>query len=223
MSEVLEENNDWENEDGSKFIIKILETGEGFHGDEIEAKSGETWLGLFKENDDYCLRSTKIKIRRVRDGVIDEIGEKTGKSVRVNGKHIPIFLVKNAELLKAGKIKTVFYNSSDEDSTSLQNGFVRNYEINNYKYILRVEGEVNSSKLTLESGSKKQILFSLDRMRDATWNLIWVGDLDGDGKLDIYADLPTFYNFSERRLFLSSQPENDKLIKQVAVFHTSGC
>src|SRR5688572_5798635 len=49
------ENDFWQEEDESNFKIKLLETGEGFHGDEIQAKSGETWLGLFKEKNKYNL------------------------------------------------------------------------------------------------------------------------------------------------------------------------
>ncbi len=222
-SEIIEENNDWQNVDDSKFKIKLLETGQGFHGDEIEAKSGETWLGLFKEKNKYFLRSIKIKVRRSHDVVVDEPRAKTGKDVTVNGKNQPIFLLKNAVTLKEGEIKTIFYNPSNENLTNLGNGFVANYEINNKKYKLSVEGGANSSNLILGTDKTKQILFSVDKMGDATWNLIWVGDLDGDRKLDIYADLPVFYNFAQRRLFLSSQAENGKLIKQVALFHTSGC
>ena len=214
---------DWQEEDETKFRIKLLEAGEGFHGDEIKAKSGEVWLGLFKENDKYFLRSTKIKVRPGYDAVIDEAGEKTGKDVVVKGKNQPLFLVKNAGMLKEGEIKTIFSPQSSDDGESLQNGFVADYIFNGNNYTLRVDGEENSSKLILESENTKQVLFFVDAVGDSIWRLNWVGDLDGDGKLDVYADLPVFYNFSQRRLFLSSQAENGKLVKQVAMFHTSGC
>ena len=204
---------DWKEEDDSKFKIKLLETGEGFHGDQIKAKSGETWLGLFKENDNYFLRPAKIKISRAQDE----------KNVSVAGKNKPIFLLKNANMLHEGKIKTLFHNSSDENLTSLENGFVAEYQLNDKKYTLRVEGGANSSKLILETENAGQLLYSVDKMGDATWNLVWVGDLDGDGKLDLYADLTDFYNFSERRLFLSSQAEKGKLVRQIANFWTNGC
>lgn len=221
--EILAENTDWKEEDKSKFKIKLLETGEGFHGNEINAKSGETWLGLFKEKDKYNLRSVKIKVRPGFDGVSDEPGEMTGKDVIVKGKRQPLFLVKNADMLREGEIKTVFFAESFDDAINLYNGFVAEYKLNNKKYTLRVEGGTNSSTLILESENNKQILYFVDGMGDATWNLLWVGDLDKDGKLDLYADMPVFYNFSQKRLFLSSQAEDGKLVKQVALFHTTGC
>lgn len=102
--EIFEENNDWRDEDESKFRVRLLETGEGFHGDQISAKSGESWLGLFKENNKYFLHSAKIEIRRVHDPVVDgyyesEAKQKTGKSVSVEGKIQPIFF--------AGKCETI--------------------------------------------------------------------------------------------------------------------
>lgn len=219
----IEEIVDWKEEDDSKFKIKLLETGEGFHGDQINAKSGEIWLGLFKENGAYLLRSTKIKVRLVRDEMVDEIGRKTGKNVSVNGKNQPIFLLKKADMLREGEVKMLFYNPEGEELASFEKPFVAEYEINNKKYTLRAERIDNSAKFTLETENVKQILYSVDRMGDATWSLSWVGDLDGDGKLDVFADLNDFYNFSERRLFLSSQAEKGKLVKQVANFWTSGC
>jgi hypothetical protein len=56
--QATDQNVDWQEEDESKLKIKLLETGEGFHGDQVNAKSGETWLGLFKDNDKYILRNT---------------------------------------------------------------------------------------------------------------------------------------------------------------------
>ena len=51
--EILEENNDWEDREESKFKIKLLETGEDYDDDEVVAKNGEAWLGLFKEKGNY--------------------------------------------------------------------------------------------------------------------------------------------------------------------------
>jgi hypothetical protein len=221
--EILEENNELENEDESKFKVKLLETGEGFHGKEIKAKSDEVWFGLFKKRGKYFLRSTKIKVRPGFDAVLDYVGKKSGKDIKVEGKNEPLFLVKNADFLKQGEIETVFDVSDDEDSGSLQNGFIKDFVFNGEKYTLRVDGGKNSSALILETDNIRQVLFYVGAMGDSTWNLYWVGDLDKDGKLDLYADLPVFYNFSQKRLFLSSQAGNGKLVKQVAMFHTSGC
>ena len=58
---------------------------------------------------------------------------------------------------------------------------------------------------------------------EAQWVLLWAGDLDGDGRLDLYMNLSTHYNVSARRLFLSSAAASGALVREVAVFQTTGC
>ncbi len=234
---ILEENNDWENEEESKFKIKLLETGEGFHGDEIKAKSGETWLGLFKEKNNYYLRFTKIKIRLVEDVVVDEPGQKTGKSVSAGRGNQTFFLLNNAKKLSEGEILTFFggnpnRNEIEEnvDYISLRKGLVKEYEISGQKFLLKVEtGENRVGKkilaLVLESADKKQVLHSLENLGEDDYlgTLYWVGDLDRDGQPDFYFDLYIHDNVLYKNLFLSSEAERGKLVKKVAVFSTTGC
>lgn len=58
---------------------------------------------------------------------------------------------------------------------------------------------------------------------DCGWGIYWAGDLDGDGKLDLYLDLANHYNVGQYRLFLSSPAEKGKLVKEVANFRFVGC
>jgi len=229
--ELVEEIVDWQEEDGTKFKTKLLETGEEFHGDQVNAKSGETWFGLFKKNDKYVLQTTKLKIVNVHDTIIDEKNEKTGKSVFTNNKAQAVFLLKNAKILSEGEVKTVFFAEDINESTELKNNSQKNFEFNGENYNLRVENEISSdeflgkgSKLILSRNGKEQILNYLrDGCNDCYWNLYWVGDIDQDGKLDFYFDLSWHYNVTDRKLFLSSQAERGKLVKYVANFWTNGC
>lgn len=225
--------------------IKLLEVGEGYHGKEVEAKNGEVWLGLFKENDGYYFRPTKLKIRRVHDTYADDGNEskKTGKSVAVNGREQPVFLLKDAGTIRAGKITTLFQELSlkevysDEESdimpedrlTKLKKDFTRNFEFEGKHYELKVIEAQNKNAekiwaLTLESEGIRQVLHIIreDEENDLGY-LFWVGDLDRDGKPDFYFDLFENYNAMNRVLFLSSQAEKGKLIKKVAYFWTIGC
>lgn len=225
---------EWEENYDAKFKIKLLETGE-FHGDEVKAKSGETWLGLFKQGDSFSLLSTNIKVKRVFDVIIDdeEKGEKTGKGVSVTRKNQPIFLLKNADFLKQGKIKTVFYEfekSEDSEGIWVDNNFNQMFSLNAARYNLLVTTKKEkgswideTSKLVLSDGKTEQIIYSQKRCDDCMWRLIWAGDLDKDGKLDLYLDLHDHYNVMQRRLFLSSQAEEGKLVKEIANFRTVGC
>lgn len=239
--EILEENNDWETEEESKFKTKLLETGEGFRGDQIDAKSGEIWLGLFKEQESYSLRSTEIKIRRVYDEIVDEDEtKKTGKSVGVEGKLKPIFLLKNANKLREAKITTLFQGLtmdeiseaeeselvSNEILTTLVKDFVQKYKIGGKEYELKVIKAKNKNNekifaLILESEGIRQVLHTSAESNLGT--LYWVGDLDRDSQPDFYFSLYIQENTEYKNLFLSSEAERGKLVKKVAVFSTSGC
>jgi len=229
--QLIEEKVDWQEEGSAKLKIKLLETGEGFHGDQVNAKSGEMWLGLFKDKERYFLRNTKLKISPAHDDIVDEENIKTGKSVFTDNKAQAVFLLKNAKILRQGDVKTVFFAEDIDESTELKNGSRKEFEFDGEKYILSVENKIQSdeflgkgSKLTLSSNGKEQILTYLkDGCNDCYWNLYWVGDLDQDGKLDFYFDLSWHYNVMDKKLFLSSQAERGNLVKYVANFWTNGC
>jgi hypothetical protein len=80
--------------------------------------------------------------------------------------------------------------------------------------------------LVLESGKSSQIIHFIYYHEFGDWvgSLLWVGDLDRDGKLDLYMD---FYGYEKggygSGLFLSSEAEKGELVKQVADFSASGC
>lgn len=239
-SEIIEENNDWQNVDDSKFSVKLLETGQGFHGDEIEAKSGETWLGLFEKNGKSYLEFTKLTIRRVHDPVIDgyyekDAAQKTGKSVLVSKKSEPVFLVKNAKMLSQGSITTLYRYDDDSENldgedTSIRNGFVKEFKIGEVNYTLRAKKGKNKNQedilaLVLDSDGISQTIHSLKYFSEDDYlgSLYWAGDLDRDGKPDFYFSLYFHDNVEYKNLFLSSQANKRKLVKKVATFSITGC
>lgn len=243
--ETIEEVGQWTDEEKSPYKIKLIETGEGFHGDEIKAKSGEIWLGLFKERENYSLRSTKIKIRRVQDDIVDgqNSTQKTGKSVGVEGKTKPLFLLKNAGKLREGNITTLFQGltmddvlnaeeselTPDQMLTTLGKDFIQNYKIGGKEYELKIIEAKNKNNekilaLILENDGIRQVLHTMNAEYEGSLGtLYWVGDLDGDEKPDFYFDLFQHYNVGNRVLFLSSEAEKGKLVKIVAQFWTTGC
>jgi hypothetical protein len=79
------------------------------------------------------------------------------------------------------------------------------------------------STLTLHVGVITQKLSSTTEQDAATWQLLWAGDLDGDGKLDLLFDLSTHSGAGARRLFLSSAARKGEAVREVAVLETTGC
>lgn len=75
--------------------------------------------------------------------------------------------------------------------------------------------------LILEFERAKQILHV--SIEDYLGTLFRVGDLDRDSKPDFYLSPWIKENISESSLFLSSEAENNNLVKKVALMVTVGC
>jgi len=214
--------------------VLLVETGEGFHGDEVKARNGEKWLGLYVTKDSSLLAESTLTVRRVFDPVIDEDERKpTGKSVSVGRREKPVFLVKNAVMLKRGEASTV-YRGGLEGAHSFGRKTLVTLKLGGQTYQLKVispkrllpeaDGLLPAdAQLIFNSGSSTQTLYSLNNNGDdAGWYLLWAGDVDGDGKLDLYLSLDG-YNYEQRVLFLSSQAKAGNLVGRVAEFVMTGC
>lgn len=212
--------------------VRLLETGEGFHGAEVKARSGEKWLGLYVTESGSELMESIIKIRLVNDPIVDEDElSATGKRVDVEYPTEPLLLVKNAPGVKPGPVTTIFYAKADEFFSLYKHSPV-SLKLGTCSYQLKLVGSgpgadsilPRDPQLLLTDGEITQVLCTLEgEVSDIDWSLCWAGDLDGDGKVDLYADLRPHYNVSERVLFLSSQAKTGQLVAKVAEFVTTGC
>lgn len=206
--------------------LSLIETG-AFHGDEITANSGERWLGLFPTAKGFSLLRATLTVLAVHDPVVDaNPSVKTGKEVRVRRAGKSVFLLKGAGGPRLGLVKTAFAGEKN-----LGNAEAVKLRLGKRNYLLKVVSDdpnpsellMQNSRLILVSGRKSQVLFSAREHDDAGWALLWAGDLDGDGQLDLYVDLSAHYNVSERRLFLSTKASRRRLVREVAEFRTVGC
>lgn len=214
--------------------MSVIEPGQ-FHGDEISAKSDQRWLGLFLTKDSSALRYSRLRVRHVTDDVMDHgTQKKTGKQVSVDSPREPLFLVRGAEMLHPGPVITIF---------SEKHNFERSLEkvpltmkLGSASYVLKVmspdkHAELcrenvfpRNAQLVLGSGTSSQVLYTLDACgNEPYWYLLWAGDLDRDGKLDLYVSVTQHYDVAQRKLFLSSQARRGKLVREVASFETGGC
>jgi len=213
--------------------VSLVEIGE-FHGDEVIARTGEKWLGLHISDHDSTLLNYRLTVQSVHDTVVDDgTDQETGKRVSIDLPLQPIFLLKGAMMLSDGPVTTVFKGGNSEITLKTESPI--NLELAESSYELKVAGSEDTAKcpdgalprnarLVLVSGESKQVLYSLEECgSDPSWYLIWAGDLDRDGKLDLYLNVSQHYNISEKKLFLSSQAGKGQLVKQVAEFLTSGC
>lgn len=207
----------------------FIEPGEVSNGEDFKIKSGEKWIGLFGNNKKFNVRQREVQRRKV----VYERGE-IWTDISVKEKEKPLFLVKNLKNFKAGKVTTLFsnplLNNADENhkSTSIEKGFYEEFKLSERKYTLRVEEGVDEENkpilaLQLESGNESQTIhYSYDEKFVGT--LFWVGDLDSDGKLDIFMDFWGYEKgYYSSGLFLSSKAEKGQIVKRFEYYALGAC
>lgn len=209
--------------------ISILRTGT-FHGDEIKAVSGETWFGLFPSTEGFELIRTQISVEEVYDPILDDRkGAYTGKKVSSSSHGEPLVMIKGIAGLSEGPVKTVFGGTKfiyPAEHLSLKFGENDYYSLRAFGEAVDRPGDVLLKNYTIEFShmGRRQIIAMFERLAmDGSPELIWAGDLDRDGRLDLLLDLTDHYNVQLYSLFLSSQAGPHEIVKLVAQFRHVGC
>ena len=90
----------------------------------------------------------------------------------------------------------------------------------------------NPHQRALRAEGVRQALFTYSAYFEGTQRLwesdngpfvLWAGDLDLDGRLDLLLDTSDHENVNEMRLFLSSAAKPGQFVSEVALFRQLGC
>lgn len=204
-----------------------------FHGESVNAKSGETWLTLVQKEGRFYLEESRLKIEAIHDAMVDGPEEKTGKAVSVNPDNSPILLLAKSLGLKAGEVKGQSFPGH-----YFKNGKPQHIQFNGQPYHLQMRIPTllkrdSKSDLELSSNKQKQGLGSYYTRAqndslfmfgdESAVGIIWAGDLDRDGKLDLIMSLSDHYTVMETVLLLSSRAGEGEMVKRVATFRATGC
>jgi hypothetical protein len=213
--------------------ITLIETGELFDT-ELKIKDGERWLGLYVTDGGSSLIESKITTKPIFDP--EDKKQMIGKNIGVDNPVKPVFLVKGATMLKPGPAPTIYQGGEAKEhelvnTENLASRKSRQLKLGDQDYQLKVlmrkartietlSPDCVELKLALVFGKQTQILSIAEDVDPVnsprTWKLLWAGDVDGDGKLDLYVDLSTDGIGEEKKLFLSSQAKPGQLVKEVA-------
>jgi hypothetical protein len=223
---------EWEPPQSPPPVARILETGD-FHHEEVRARTGERWLGLYVTDKGSFLADSVLTVAAVKDDVVDDVksSRKTGKRVSVNRREQPVVLAKGASTLRPGPVSTVFNgrmsltNAASLDLRLGPTSYGLSVATKNTEYSFAIDR--NDAKLILSRDSEnEQVLYDLGgtgQPIEGYWELLWAGDMDGDNKLDLYVQVGWHYNSTQRKLFLSSYARKGKLVSEVGELYTVGC
>lgn len=212
--------------------------GEGFHGDEVPARNGETWWALVVDGGSARLQSSVVAVKAVEDPILDEAGQTSGRSVAVPGLQ-PLVLLRGLPALKAGPVPQALALSearplAPDEKIALVLG-ERRWTLSNR--CRRVDGDSNSADprphldctIVLDDGNRAQELapggqsyIEEGEPPSTEASLLFAGDLDGDGQVDLLIDTSDHYNLDRPTLFLSGGRKDGQL-KQVAQQELTGC
>lgn len=211
-----------------------------FHGDEVAVETGREVTGLFRAPDGSALLApTTLRVEAVRDVLVDAEGEATGKAVSAAGPGEALFFVAGLEL-DHGPVTQV---SSERRPMPVREPL--ELSLDGRLWTLGVECAGARGRdlvdcavvLTGPAGSRQTLARYPEGTADSSpaaeeptfvvgdnWpTLLWAGDLDRDGRLDLLFDRSDHYNVTDRVLYLSSRAAEGELVHPAATCRTVGC
>lgn len=211
-------------------VPQLMLTGETFHGDEVPGRTGETWFALVVDGGKATLQPTTLKIEAVNDPVGDGPDEKTGRSVVAPGIE-PRVLLRGIASLSAGDIAVAM-----ADPQPLNAGTPLPITFGGKTLNLGVRcsgtGDALTCTVVLGDGVMEQVLFDTFATRsesgvielgEAVPSVLFAGDLDRDGRVDLLIDTTDHDNLSRPTLFLSGAAKKGQHVAHVAQQSITGC
>jgi Bacterial SH3 domain len=160
------------------------------------------WYGMYEEKNEFSLKEIKLSFYREWHGELADMGITTN-----NNKNL-LFIIGTTDRMIEGKVegkslKKLHIKGIDE---------VKEFELsyNNRK-----------SKLIIKKDNLSQIISKINNQYLYPTSVVWIGDLDKDGKKDYIIQYGE--KSSKTILYLSSESEKDKIIKPVAIFYSGYC
>lgn len=193
---------------------EILVPGNYFQG-ETEAVRGELWHGIYATSAGYELRTVELVVKAAHSLADRQDGERTGSLIIVAGEEgkLLFLLQSEEEAFFHGSIHTELVNTGD-----LQIGV--SIQVNDSCEVYTTE-----AGLFLSDGHVSQRLSDVypDSHGEGV-SVVWVGDLDGDNRIDVVLDdQPHYATKCFYRLFLSSEADPGSIVKEVARFSAVAC
>jgi hypothetical protein len=211
-------------EDKNVFDILIPRSYRDFDKENPVNDLSKNWSELYKQNNKYFIGKADYNIEKGFD-------ECSGNSTKTITPKKDAILFLNNPNLKNGEIKFLSIGKKriwPNEKVS--------FKFNNTEYLIRAEGKVLSTENVYTDGdklekyqkvenyklfistkdSKEQLFLTEKSFNDTFVELLFVGDIDNDGKLDFIFGANRDYEEERVVLYLSSQAEKGQIIKRVS-------
>jgi len=197
--------------------VQLLFASDFYH-DQITAHTGETWYGLFPHSRGWELAPTRIHVAPVNSGCMEN-----GWRVTVDRPPHPLFLVRGATLLRAGQLTTVATTGIGLTPPTSQDF---RFGQSAFRFVALGGDTSYTLRLVRLLDGRSQDLVSYHGRWQIAWppKILWIGDLDRDGKPDFFADVHMFeIPPADWVLYLSSAAGPNELVHRVAEFQSVVC
>lgn len=214
-----------------------------FHGDEPVARDGETWLALRASAESASLTPTRLRVHAAEDPILDEPGQTSGRRVSsvlepdpdAEGAQVVAYL--RGKGLVTGAVAPARILERSQDGTPP--GYRIDLGGNDHRIRTQCAPKRGSQAyardctvvLVAPDGAEQVLMRVAGRREadtlmlgdDASPGLLFAGDLDRDGRLDLIFDVSDHYNVSRPTLFLSSRARDGELLHAVSTYESVGC
>ncbi|MGH9947478.1 MAG: hypothetical protein ACRD6X_09775 [Pyrinomonadaceae bacterium] len=217
-------------------FIDLHNSGSLLRRSEMVGKNGQKWLVMTEVNDRYAIRPSVAKVRQLKS--ISYVGDENDARISFGLPGNPIFAFRGIANVKPGKVTTVYlrptYDEIDRRNLpieAMKTGFKRELNLHENWYTLRVSlgqtiNGVTVGVLVLENNGVQQVVarnYGEPKWGTIIGDLLWAGDIDNDGKLDLYFDEFNEKGYFSGGLYLSSHSKGKELVRLVGLFGYAGC
>lgn len=172
---------------------------------------GDGWLGWVRDGDALLPVALQVRERRPRDG--EEVEVSIEATPRVD------FLVRCVPALGQQGIRGL-----EVVNHRLSRGAPFPLVLGSWTYELRLEAsrdDLFDARVVLHDGTRRQVLYDAGGFADDShYDVVWAGDLDADGRLDLVTNFSRKYSVHPYRLLLSSAALSEDLVGEAAQFDT---
>jgi hypothetical protein len=215
-----------------------------FQSGEAIARDGERWLALQLAGDGATLIATRVQVRPVPDPP----GTRPGRVREVSaggdfsGRDAAVLAYLRGQRLTPGPVEQARFTPRERGGPGLPAYAIRfrdrDYRIDTqcdpeprdarvepleYDCFIVLRAGADSTVLVLQPGTHVNGAAQLSLGASGNAGLVFAGDLDRDGRLDLIFDSSDQLEHACPALFLSSPAKRGELLRPVAQFAAGGC